>query len=175
MTMGFWPYIRQFNASHLNGTPRPSLILENFQEVENRKLGGSDRDKAEEMTARALGSIHVAGADSVRRWTNTLDNEDALEPYHHFLDHCCYDVVCRGGVTYPDMQRKARDELDSVAWRQRLSNFEDCATLPFIGGVCKEVLRWHPVTSVALYRHDVFIFSRFFALSSQLRERERSE
>lgn len=43
----------------LNGTAPPSLALENFQEVENQKLSGSERDKAEETIAGALGTISV--------------------------------------------------------------------------------------------------------------------
>jgi hypothetical protein len=44
--------------SQLNGTALPSLALENFQELENLKLSGPDRDKAEEMIAGALASIY---------------------------------------------------------------------------------------------------------------------
>ena len=43
----------------LNGTALPSLALENFQEVENQKLSGSERDKAEEVFSGALGSIYI--------------------------------------------------------------------------------------------------------------------
>jgi hypothetical protein len=41
------------------GTAVPSLALENLQEVENLKLSGSEREKAEETIAGALGSIYV--------------------------------------------------------------------------------------------------------------------
>jgi hypothetical protein len=47
------------NHFQLNGTALPSLALENFQEVENLKLRGSDRDEAEEIIAGALGSIYA--------------------------------------------------------------------------------------------------------------------
>lgn len=43
----------------LNGTARPSLALEKFQEVENLKLSGPERDKAEEVIAGALGSNYA--------------------------------------------------------------------------------------------------------------------
>jgi hypothetical protein len=49
-------------------------------------------------------------------------------------------------LLYPDIQKKARDELDSVIGRERLPNFEDRPRLPFIDAVCKETLRWRPVT-----------------------------
>jgi hypothetical protein len=43
----------------LNGTALPSLALENFREVENLNLSGTDRDKAEETIAGALGSLYA--------------------------------------------------------------------------------------------------------------------
>ena len=45
----------------------------------------------------------------------------------------------------PDIQKKARDQLDSVLGRDRLPTFEDRPSLPYVDAVCKEVLRWHPV------------------------------
>jgi len=41
----------------LDGTALPSLALENFQELEN--LNESDRDKAEEAIADALGTMYA--------------------------------------------------------------------------------------------------------------------
>jgi len=53
-------------------------------------------------------------------------------------------------LLYPDIQQKAQDELDSVIGRDRLPTFEDRPRLPFIDAVCKEILRWRPVTPLAL-------------------------
>lgn len=47
---------------------------------------------------------------------------------------------------YPDVQRKAQIELDSVVGRERLPTFEDRPRLPLIDALCKEVMRWRPVT-----------------------------
>jgi len=43
--------------SILNGTAQPSLALENLQETE--KLEEPERGKAEELIARALGSLYI--------------------------------------------------------------------------------------------------------------------
>jgi len=48
-------------------------------------------------------------------------------------------------LLFPDIQKKAQDELDSVIGRDRLPTFEDRPRLPFVDAVCKEVLRWNPV------------------------------
>jgi hypothetical protein len=43
----------------LDGTVLPSLALENFQELDNTGLSGSDRDKAEEAISGALATMYA--------------------------------------------------------------------------------------------------------------------
>lgn len=47
-------------------------------------------------------------------------------------------------VQYPEVQRKAQEELDRVIGRTRLPEFEDKDSLPYLNAVYKEVLRWYP-------------------------------
>jgi len=54
-------------------------------------------------------------------------------------------------LLYPDVQKKAQDELDSVIGRERLPTFDDRPRLPFIDAMCKETLRWHPVTPLSAF------------------------
>ena len=42
----------------------------------------------------------------------------------------------------PDVQRKARDELDAVVGTERLPTFADRPSLPYIEAVYLETLRW---------------------------------
>ena len=51
-------------------------------------------------------------------------------------------------LLYPDIQKKAQEELDSVIGRDRLPTFEDRPRLPFVDAVSKELLRWCPVAPV---------------------------
>jgi cytochrome P450 len=46
---------------------------------------------------------------------------------------------------YPEVQRKAREEIDRVVGQDRLPNYKDRSSLPYIEAVLKEVLRWNPV------------------------------
>ncbi|KAH9986732.1 cytochrome P450 [Russula compacta] len=134
-----YPPMKFVKESMLKGTARPSLALENFQEVESQKLSESEREKAEESIAGALGSIYVAGADTTI--SATLSFVAAM-------------------LLYPDIRKKAQDELDFVTERERLPTFDDRPRLPFIDAICKEVLRWRPVTPVAIphaaIKDDVF-------------------
>jgi cytochrome P450 len=48
-------------------------------------------------------------------------------------------------ILYPEVQEKARQEIDSVIGRGRLPDFNDRGSLPYIEACVKEVLRWNPV------------------------------
>ena len=47
---------------------------------------------------------------------------------------------------YPAVQKKAQAELDAVVGSDRLPDFEDRASMPYINAVIKELLRWNLVT-----------------------------
>ncbi|KAL4745449.1 hypothetical protein BDW72DRAFT_211322 [Aspergillus terricola var. indicus] len=53
-------------------------------------------------------------------------------------------------VLYPDVQKRAQEELDRVIGRGRLPGFADRDRLPYINAVVKEALRWHPVTPMGV-------------------------
>jgi cytochrome P450 len=48
-------------------------------------------------------------------------------------------------VLSPEVQKKAQAELDAVVGPNRLPEFEDRNSLPYINALCKETLRWHPL------------------------------
>jgi cytochrome P450 len=49
-------------------------------------------------------------------------------------------------ILYPDVQQKAQAELDKAIGRERLPDLSDKDDLPYVGAICKEILRWMPVT-----------------------------
>ncbi|GKU12184.1 cytochrome p450 oxidoreductase [Fusarium langsethiae] len=48
-------------------------------------------------------------------------------------------------LLFPDVQRKAQQEIDSVVGTERLPQFEDRDNLPYVDALVKEALRWIPV------------------------------
>ena len=48
-------------------------------------------------------------------------------------------------VLYPEVQKKARDEIDALIGTSRLPDFSDHESLPYIEAVVREMLRWNPV------------------------------
>ncbi|KAI0295325.1 CyP450 monooxygenase [Multifurca ochricompacta] len=53
-------------------------------------------------------------------------------------------------ILYPEVQRKAQAEVDSVTRGSRLPDFSDFDELPYVNAILKEVLRWHPVAPLGL-------------------------
>lgn len=51
---------------------------------------------------------------------------------------------------YPEVQRKAREEIDRVVGGERLPRFEDRPNLPYIEAVVKETLRWLQVVPLCV-------------------------
>jgi cytochrome P450 len=49
-------------------------------------------------------------------------------------------------ILYPDVQKRAQEELDAVVGRSRMPNFQDINNLPYIQCIVKEILRWSPVS-----------------------------
>ena len=45
---------------------------------------------------------------------------------------------------YPEVQAKARQEIDRVVGRDRLPNLSDIDSLPYVSAVVLEALRWNP-------------------------------
>ena len=51
-------------------------------------------------------------------------------------------------VAFPEVQRRAQAEIDSVVGRARLPTFADASRLPYVRAVIKEVLRWRPIVEL---------------------------
>ncbi|KAG1884198.1 cytochrome P450, partial [Suillus subluteus] len=56
-------------------------------------------------------------------------------------------------VSYPDVQRHAQAEINSVIGRDRLPTFEDRTSLPYVESVLRETLRWLPVAPLGSVPH----------------------
>ncbi|KAJ6620363.1 cytochrome P450 [Mycena sp. CBHHK59/15] len=50
----------------------------------------------------------------------------------------------------PVAQKKAQEEIDSVVGQDRLPDFDDEASLPYVAAVMKEAFRWRNVTPIAI-------------------------
>jgi len=120
------PPIQFVKDAMAKGTARPSLALENLQQIE--ELSGIDQKKALDAISGVLASMYLAGVDTSTAAMKTFFLAMAL---------------------HPDIMRKVQHEIDAVTGRDRLPTFDDHPRLPFVDAVCREVLRWQPVLPLA--------------------------
>jgi hypothetical protein len=53
-------------------------------------------------------------------------------------------------VMYPEIQKLAQQEIDSLLHGERLPDFDDMISLPYVTALVTEVQRWHPVTPTSV-------------------------
>ncbi|KAK0231460.1 cytochrome P450 [Armillaria fumosa] len=53
-------------------------------------------------------------------------------------------------VQYPDVQREAQSEIDSLLGDHRLPNLDDQSSLPYVSALFKEILRYSPAARLGL-------------------------
>ncbi|KAH7884301.1 cytochrome P450 [Phlebopus sp. FC_14] len=51
---------------------------------------------------------------------------------------------------YPDVQKRAQQEIETVVGSDRLPNFSDRPRMPYVEALLRETLRWHPVAPLSL-------------------------
>ena len=55
-------------------------------------------------------------------------------------------------ILYPEVQRKAQEELARVIGSHRFPTIDDKENLPYLSALCKEVIRWRPVVPMGVTR-----------------------
>jgi len=55
---------------------------------------------------------------------------------------------------YPEVQKRAQEEIDRVVGKDRLPTLEDRESLPYVDAIVKETLRWHPVAPMGIPHHS---------------------
>ena len=48
-------------------------------------------------------------------------------------------------VLYPEVMRRAQQEIDYIVGRHRPPCFDDSENLPYVDALIREVLRWRPI------------------------------
>ncbi|KZT28680.1 cytochrome P450 [Neolentinus lepideus HHB14362 ss-1] len=104
------------------GTAAPSYAADLLKEV------NISEERMQDIKWSAL-SFYGAGADTT---------VSVVQSY--FLAVCLY----------PEVQKKAHAEIDSVVGRGRLPSYDDRESLPYIEAVCKELYRWLPIVPLAV-------------------------
>jgi cytochrome P450 len=105
----------EVKAQMANGTASRSLVSDFLSQAE---------DGADEDTMKAVALMgYIGGIDTS---TSTL---------HVFL---------MAMMLYPDVQARARAELNQVVMHDKMPSIDDRPSLPYLDAVLREVLRWYP-------------------------------
>ncbi|KAG2346057.1 cytochrome P450 [Suillus weaverae] len=105
----------EVKAQMANGTASQSLVAD--------FLGQAD-DDADENTMKAVALMgYIGGIDTS---TSTLQ------------------VFLMAMILYPDVQARARAEINQVVTHDKMPSIDDRPSLPYLDAVLREVLRWHP-------------------------------
>jgi len=122
------PYQEVKNAVD-NGTAAPSVASTLIEEVRTN-YGKTGEEAMYDGIAKNVASVaYAAGAD-----TTTSAAE-------YFL---------LAMAMFPEVQKKAQAELDRVIGPNRLPDFDDIESIPYIHAVAMETMRWLPVTPFSI-------------------------
>ena len=111
-----------------------------------RDLTHPVRSCAQEVPIQSVASIFLLGASLLRHATQVST-----------VLHTFFLAM----LLYPDIQARARRELEAAIGVLRLPTFEDFGSVPYIDALIKELLRWQPVvplgTSESIRRLNNFV------------------
>ncbi|KAJ7723504.1 cytochrome P450 [Mycena maculata] len=107
------------------GTPPPSFAADYLLSLQE----SSDHYYTEGLVKNVAGTMFLGGADTTVSAVSTF---------------------MLAMLANPDAQQRAQAEIDSVTKGEHLPDFEDEAALPYVTAIVKEVLRWQPVTPMAI-------------------------
>ncbi|EMD37512.1 hypothetical protein CERSUDRAFT_114153 [Gelatoporia subvermispora B] len=111
--------------------PVPSAAAKSIERFSH--LEGAEYAEEEKIARHACAAGYSAGIDTT---VSTLQ---------------CFILAM---AMYPDIQKKAQEELTKVVGPNRLPEFHDKASLPYIEAIFHECLRWQPVVPLGLARQS---------------------
>ncbi|KAF9446025.1 cytochrome P450 [Macrolepiota fuliginosa MF-IS2] len=122
------PFLATVDAMN-KGIAQPSFVSQCLQAI-SENTTNSDQAKEERIaTMDMAANIYLGGADTT------------MSGIGMFL---------LAMVSYPQVQKKAHEELDRVLGHGRLPEFADKDSLPYLDAIVKEVFRWKPTTPIGV-------------------------
>ncbi|KAJ3505494.1 hypothetical protein NLJ89_g7384 [Agrocybe chaxingu] len=107
------------------GTAKPSFVSLCLSSLNETR----DVEHQKKVIKDTAGNFFVGGSDTTVSAINTF-----------ILAMTCY----------PEIQRRAQEEIDRVVAQGQLPDFEDEPSLPYLSAIVKEVLRWRAITPLAI-------------------------
>ncbi|KAG1876679.1 cytochrome P450 [Suillus subalutaceus] len=118
------------------------LLNEPFDEV---KAQIADGTASHSLVADFLSQVHDDADEETMKGV-------ALMGYMVGMDTtaCTLQTFLLAMVLYPDVQARARAEIDQVVGYDKMPCLDDRASLPYLDAILREVMRWYPVGPLGL-------------------------
>ncbi|KIK66148.1 hypothetical protein GYMLUDRAFT_239787 [Collybiopsis luxurians FD-317 M1] len=126
------PFMRVKEAM-INDNAKDSFSLRCLRNAKHADPRHSHLSDEEEIIKETAGTMYKGGADS------------GVTALHTFI----LLMLC-----FPQVQQEAQEELDRVVDPDRLPDYEDRSSLPYLTAALYECLRWQPVAPLAIHRVD---------------------
>ncbi|KAI0741393.1 cytochrome P450 [Daedaleopsis nitida] len=126
----FKPY-EHVQKSLAEGSARPSYVASLIQEI-CPVPGSEDETTIRDSAAAAYGGLYTISIGMYNLTVNTTE------------------IFMLAMLLYPEVQKRAQEEIDRVVGPNRLPDFVDRSQLPYISAIEKEVLRWHPAGPIGV-------------------------
>ncbi|KAH7925828.1 cytochrome P450 [Leucogyrophana mollusca] len=107
------------------GTATPSMVSDALSKIE----GKDDETEMTKAIKEVAATAFLAGAETTQ---STLR------------------VFILAMILYPEVQERAQALIDAVVGTDRLPNFDDRESLPYIDAILRETMRWNPVFPLGL-------------------------
>ncbi|KAI0030105.1 cytochrome P450 [Vararia minispora EC-137] len=131
-------------AEMARGSSHPSIVRKQLEEHQN--VATLDQERAIRNAAASM-------------YTGTLQTASSLWTLLLVL------------VLHPSIQKHAQEEVDNLCRRERLPTVADRPNLPYCEALCKELLRWAPITPLGVAHvstEDSIINGYFIPKHSQI-------
>ncbi|XP_026440631.1 cytochrome P450 76A2-like [Papaver somniferum] len=157
----FFPWLRNLDPQNVAKRTKKAVyacanILDGFAK-ERRSTDVLHNNKEEKDYWDLLMDFEGNGKDEPRKMSDRHINSFITEIFVGGSDSLINSVewVMTEVVRYPEVMRKAKDELAQVVGYNRKIEESDIESLPYLGAVIKETLRLHPAAPLLIPRTTV--------------------
>ncbi|THH23143.1 hypothetical protein EUX98_g8040 [Antrodiella citrinella] len=127
------------------GTAQPSFVSNLIEQLSGEK--GHLTADDEQLIKSTAGTLYGAGAETVR--LADLKTFDECLPSDAQTQNV-FTAFVLAMVRYPHVFKKVRQEMDRVVGTERLPDFGDRESLPYLECVIRETYRWHVPTPLGI-------------------------
>ncbi|KAG2031493.1 cytochrome P450 [Suillus americanus] len=138
----FWCFGGAFSLMGRSRELSQQLLNEPFSEVKAQMANGTD---SRSLVADFLSQAHDDADEDAMK-------DVALTGYMAGIDTTtsALQVFLMAMVLHPEVQARARTEIDQAVRHDKMPCLDDRALLPYLDAILREVLRWYPIAPLGI-------------------------